>query len=96
MKITNEKLRRAIEKLSEETIVSALEAYGIDLGLPKPKFEPIEIHAGCFVVSVEKGKIIIKTGCDYIHNGCRSGSYTAREFIAALQSAIDFIERNKL
>ena len=92
MKINNEKLRRAIEKLSEETMVSALEAYGISL--EPPEFKPISVHDGCFVVSVENGKIIIKTGSDYKDNGCRSGSYTAHEFIAALQSAIDFIERN--
>ena len=79
-------------EISEETIVSALTKAGISL--EPPKFEPISVHNGCFVVSVEKGKIIIKTGCDYIHNGCRSGSYTAREFITALQSAKDFIERN--
>ena len=92
MKINNEKLRRAIEKLSEETMVSALEAYGISL--EPPEFKPISVHYGCFVVSVENGVIIIKTGSDYKDNGCRSYSYTSREFIKALQSAIDFIERN--
>ena len=72
-------------------------------GVPEPKevapqseFKPISVHRGCFVVSVEKGVIIIKTGSDYKDTGCRSGSYTAREFINALQSAIDFIERNGL
>ena len=74
-------------------------------GVPEPKevapqseFKPARIRNGCFVVRVENGKIIIKTGSDsdYVYTGCRSGSYTAREFIAALQSAIDFIERSKL
>ena len=79
-------------EISEETIVSALTKAGISL--EPPEFKPINVHSGCFVVSVENGKIIIKTGSDYVYNGCRSGSYTAREFIAALQSAIDFAERN--
>ena len=61
---------------------------------PQSEFKPISVHRGCFVVSVEKGVIIIKTGSDYKDNGCRSCSYTAREFIKALQSAIDFVERN--
>ena len=92
MKINNEKLRRAIEKLSEETMVSALEAYGISL--EPPKFEPIEIHAGCFIVSVEKGNIIIKTGSDYNGSCCHQAPDQVDHFIAALQSAKDFAERN--
>ena len=40
MKITNKKLRRAIEKLSEETIVKLLETQGFNLDPPKPKPEP--------------------------------------------------------
>jgi len=79
-------------EISEETIVSALTKAGISL--EPPEFKPISVHDGCFVVSVEKGVIIIKTGSDYKDNGCRSCSYTAREFIKALQSAIDFVERN--
>ena len=91
MKINNEKLRRAIEKLSEETMVSALEAYGISL--EPPEFKPISVHNGCFVVSVEKGEIIIKTGSCY-RDACVQTPKCVDEFIAALQSAKDFAERN--
>ena len=94
MKINNKKLRRAIEKLSEETMVSALEAYGISL--EPPKFEPIDIHYGCFVVSVENGNIIIKPGNSYSYgNGCCQSPKDVGELIEALQSAKDFAERNR-
>ena len=96
MKINNEKLRRAIEKLSEETMVSALEAYGISLEPPKPKpeFKPIFIHRGCFVVSAEKGEVKIETGSCYA-GACFQTPECVDKFIAALQSAKDFIERNR-
>ena len=47
-------------------------------GVPEPKevapqseFKPISVHRGCFVVRVENGKIIIKTGSDsdYVYTG---------------------------
>ena len=63
---------------------------------PQSEFKPVRIHNGCFVVSVEKGVIIIKTGNSYSYgNGCCQSPKDVDHFIAALQSAKDFIERNR-
>lgn len=56
------------------------------------KFEPIEIHEGCFVVSVNKHYVKIVIGDDYSSGGCSQTIGIARQFIAAIESAIKYIE----
>ena len=61
----------------------------------KPKFEPIEIHAGCFVVSVSGcNNVVVKTGPSY-NNKCYQCIFTVDKFNAALQSSKAFVEVNK-
>ncbi len=80
-------------KVSEETIAEALEA---KFGKSKKKFEPISIHGECFEVSVKGNDICISPGRRYFPNGrCLQNAHEVGEFIAALQSAKDFIEKNK-
>ena len=81
-------------EISEETIVSALTKAGISL--EPPKFKPIFIHNGCFIVSAAKGDVIIKTGDDYNGSCCHQAPDQVDHFIAALKSAKDFAERSKL
>lgn len=79
-------------EFSEETIVNALEKAGISL---EPKFEPIEIHDGCFVVGVtNSGNYVeIKTGHDYNGNHCEQSIGDVDKFIEALQKAKAYIEK---
>ena len=59
----------------------------------KKGFKPIEIHRGCFVVGVDEGHVKITTGRVYRVGGCCQNSEAARQFIAAIESAIDYIEK---
>ncbi len=69
---------------------------------PPPKvtekvFEPIDIHFGCFTVSVtSENDIMVANGPSYSSCvGCIQSPRITRKFIAALQSAIGFVEKNK-
>ena len=81
-------------KVSEETIAEALEE---KFGKPKKKFKPIDIHFGCFTVSVNsENDIMVANGPSYSScAGCIQSPLVTRKFIAALQSAIGFVEKNK-
>ena len=63
----------------------------------EPKFEPIEVHDGCFVVSVSRlgNYVEIKTGDDYNGIDCKQYPHQIDKFIQALQKAKAFIEANK-
>jgi len=81
------------EKVSEETIIEALKKHcGFEEKKERKKFEPIKIHGGCFVVSIDGGDIKIVTG-NCFHGACFQNPTTARQFIEALQEAIDYIEK---
>ncbi len=78
--------------VSSETVDLALQEHFKAHPEPKPKFEPISIHHGCFEVSASTcDNVIVKTGPCY-NNQCYQCISTVDEFIAALQSAKAFIE----
>ncbi len=90
--------------VSEETVDLALQAHfkanQPGLKLPeKQKFEPISIHDGCFVVSVDYSDytVRIKTNKDFSGpHSCYQCISTVDEFIDALQKAKAFaIANNK-
>lgn len=61
----------------------------------KKEFEPIDIHEGCFKVSVKGDEVKIETGSNYMNRPCFQSPRGTRKFICALESAIDYIEGNK-
>jgi len=106
MKITNEKLRRAIEILDAQTIVKLLETQGFNLEPPKPKFKKIILHQ--FIVAVRDNPgdhtfpILIGFNAEFPGGSAEMQyPYTSkslvgvREIIAALHSAIDFVVVNR-
>ncbi len=81
--------------VSEETVDLALQAHFKANPEPKPKFEPIDIHHGCFEVGVDTGHVTIK--CTPPIDGiCRQNSSAVDKFISALQSAKAFAIANKI
>lgn len=61
----------------------------------KPKFEPIVVHRGCFVVSVSGDNVIVKTGHDFNGICCYQYPREVDKFINALQKAKSFVEASK-
>ncbi|KKM82683.1 hypothetical protein LCGC14_1317000 [marine sediment metagenome] len=56
-------------------------------------FEPIVIHNGCFVISVDsENNIKVATGPDYYGYCCCQTLDVTRKFICALEEAMNFVE----
>ena len=89
------------KSVSYETVELALQAHfkahQPGLKLPeKPKFEPIEIHDGCFVVSVDSDyHVRIKPGPAFSGHSCYQSIDYVDDFISALQKAKAFAVANK-
>lgn len=71
-------------EISEETERKLREMFG-----KKKEFTPIKIHGGCFVVSVNGGVVRINSTI----GSCFQEPSSIRQFIEALESASDFIEK---
>ena len=99
MKITNEKLRRAIEELSEETIVKLLETQGFNLEPPKPKpepeFEKIQFcHLRVDVPDPTNSFPIHLSWAGSENNTCLNSIKAIERHINGLQKAIAFTQEN--